>query len=448
MRPDDAAELDGVQAIADAVLLEGYVLYPYRSSSPKNQFRWSFGVLAPESWTQAGGCEPSWMETCILLQTSHDARLEVRLRFLHVERRQVERATPNGGYEPVDALEGPGGELWVSWDEATVQHIDLGPLELHPHEERTFPFDVPGGVDVDLLWTSDGAILGRARRTRSRIRGVVRLRVEAVVPAEKVARFGVARVRLRVENLTPWADVHSPRADILPASCVSTHLLLTLRGGSFLSLLDPPPWAETAARACENVGCYPVLAGAPPRRDRMLVSPIILYDYPQIAPESPGDFFDSSEIDELLTLRTATLTPEEKRQVRATDPRAAALLDRVEAMPPEMLGRLHGAVREFAPLDAVAERRSTPRLGVGSRVRLVPGRRRTDAQDLLYAGLVATVEAVRQDIDGRDVLAVTIDQDPAAELHRWYGRFHYYYADEVEPLEGAPPETERPGSER
>ena len=90
---------------------------------------------------------------------------------------------------------------------------------------------------------------------------------------------------------------------------------------------------------------------------------LFLYDYPQIAPESPGDLYDATEIDEILTLRTMTLTDEEKREARATDPRAAAIIDRVDDMPPEILDRLHGAVRylraaTLSRSDASAENHS------------------------------------------------------------------------------------------
>lgn len=90
-----------------------------------------------------------------------------------------------------------------------------------------------------------------------------------------------------------------------------------------------------------------MLIGDKGRQDTVLSAPIILYDYPQIAPESPGDFFDLTEIDELLTLRTMTLTDDEKREVRGTDSRAAAVLDRADGLPEEILARLHGSVRYF-----------------------------------------------------------------------------------------------------
>lgn len=69
----------------------------------------------------------------------------------------------------------------------------------------------------------------------------------------------------------------------------------------------------------------------------------------------------------------------------------------------------------------------------GSRVCLRPGQRRADAQDMFLAGREATVEAVFLDVDGNRHLAVTLDEDPAADLQRWHGRYLYFSPDEVEP---------------
>ena len=228
----------------------------------------------------------------------------------------------------------------------------------------------------------------------------------------------------------------------------------------FLSLLDPPEWAKPAAEACQNLHTWPVLIGDEGRRDAMLSSPIILYDHPTIAPESPGDLFDATEIDEILTLRTMALTEDEKREARATDERAAAIIDRVDNMPPELLERLHGAVRYLKGVEGDAGRggraaswcrggtrgptgrcRRRPTgwwwpgssVAKGSRVRLRPGQRRADAQDMFLAGREATVEAVFLDVDGNRHLAVTLDEDPAADLQRWHGRYLYFSPDEVEP---------------
>jgi len=130
--------------------------------------------------------------------------------------------------------------------------------------------------------------------------------------------------------------------------------VLAIDDGAFVSMLDPAGDAEVAAASCVSDGTFPVLVGEQDAHDVVLSSPIILYDHPQIAPESPGDLFDATEIDEILTLRTMALTDDEKREARATDPRAAAIIDRVDAMPPEILERLHGAIRSLRPVASPA----------------------------------------------------------------------------------------------
>ncbi len=110
------------------------------------------------------------------------------------------------------------------------------------------------------------------------------------------------------------AGAGAKRDEALPLSFVSAHLLLGISGGEFVSLLDPDPAYREAVAACCNTGVFPVLVGEEPDRSMMFCSPIILYDYPKIAPESEGDFFDGTEMDEMLTLRVLTLTDSRKRK--------------------------------------------------------------------------------------------------------------------------------------
>jgi hypothetical protein len=236
--------------------------------------------------------------------------------------------------------------------------------------------------------------------------------------------WNAVRLQVRVDNETKAAP--ETREAALPHALVAMHLLLAVENGAFVSMVDPPEWAREAVEACDSKGLWPVLAGPPDRRDVMLAAPIILYDHVRIAPESPGELFDGTEIDEILTLRTLALTDEEKAAARATDPRAADLLDRVEALDAEALGRLHGRIEEVVvggrPVRA------------GDRVRLRPGVRRADAQDMFLTGRAAVVEAVLQDLEDNPYLAVTLTDDPGAELHRSHGRYRYFAPDEVEPL--------------
>jgi hypothetical protein len=432
--------------VADAVLYEGYMLYPYRASAPKNQVRWQFGVLAPRAWCDAGGCESCWSQTECLVETSGVAPLAGKMRFLQLQRRTVEEATGDG-FRSIASLEA-GGRLWTTWDEGLEREVDF----VADHQgQRTVRFEFGGGRDTDVLQGKDGRAAGRLIRQRWPLAG------EILLIAERLdARL--VKVRIRLDNVTRWDVPDAPRGQALRASFAGTHLLLSLESGDFISLLDPPEWAAAAAKACQNVRTWPVLVGPSPQRDVLLSSPIILYDYPEVAEESPGDLYDSTEIDEILTLRTLTLTDEEKREARATDPRAAAILDRVEQMPPEMLDRLHGAVRSLRPTTAETastapwwdpgadasvspETDSVEIQGVavakGSVVRLHPGRH-ADAQDMFLEGRLAVVQAVYLDVDDKRYLAVTPQDDPAADLHQWYGRYLYFSPEELEPAGEGP----------
>ena len=154
------------------------------------------------------------------------------------------------------------------------------------------------------------------------------------------------KVSAKIRNETPFETGETANRDqALLRSFVSTHTILSVTDGEFVSLLDPPDELKEYAASCRNIGAYPVLAGAEGDLDCMLSSPIILYDYPEIAAESAGDLFDGTEIDEILTLRIMTLTDEEKREMRSVDDRARKILERTEMMPEEQLKKMHGALR-------------------------------------------------------------------------------------------------------
>jgi hypothetical protein len=473
--------------VADAVLYEGYLLYPYRASAAKNQARWQFGVLMPRLWTEEGPEEPWATQTECLLEPEEATTVRVLVRFLHVQSKTVEAVDVEAGtFHEVPALPVDGSEL-VPWDEATEQEVTVeAPLAQLLEGELATPFERPGGRRVEPVHSAAGKLAGRTIRRRWPVLGTVTLSAERLE-----GPYGLVRLRLRVENASAWHDPKADRSVALRRGLVAAHSLVGIDQGVFLSLLDPPEWAKPAAEACSNLHTWPVLIGEEGRRDAMLSSPIILYDHPTIAPESPGDLFDATEIDEILTLRTMALTEDEKREARATDERAAAIIDRVDNMPPELLERLHGTVRylrevegteppmpeppmpephspvdgppigrvadggtgddrlstappELVPWwDPGADRTVSPEtdgvvvagvtLAKGSPVRLRPGQRRADAQDMFLAGRHATVEAVFLDVDGNRHLAVTLDEDPAADLQRWHGRYLYFSPDEVEP---------------
>lgn len=440
--------------VADAVLYEGYVLYPYRASARKNRLRWQFGVLAPRAWSEGGGGEAWWMQTACLVEPRGDTQLTGRVRFLHVLTRTVEEASGEG-FRPVESLD-VAGHLWTSWEEGIEREVDFNqPLPSEGCQaERVVRFAFPGDRREEPIGVAGDRLAGRVVRTQHPLEGVIRVSVERVGGSHPVLA-----VRIRVENVTSIDAPKAARSEVLGTFLVGTHTLLAVVGGEFVSLLDAPPWAPAAGLSSDNVRTWPVLIGPAGSREVMLSSPIILQDHPEIAPESAGDLFDATEIDEILTLRTMTLTEEEKREARATDPRAAEIIDRVDSMPAELLERLHGAIRSVRPATEPAaetppwwdpgvdasvspETDQVEVAGVavarGSRVRLCPGARRADAQDMFLAGRVARVEGVFLDVEDKRYLAVTLEEDPAAELHQWHGRYLYFAPDEVEPLEPRP----------
>ena len=449
-----ASALEQVRAIADAVLYEGYLLYPYRASAAKNRVRWQWGVLMPRAYADAGTCERAGSLTDVLAEPRDGAVLRARLRFLHLVHRVVEvpdDVSGDGGYRAVPSLTVDGREH-TSWDEAVeVERDAVLPFASLVGVDTVVPIRVEAREDVEDI--GHGA---RLVRRRERLDGELQVRADPLP-----GPFGGHRLTLRVTNASLWHEPDATRDDALAHALIGAHTLLSLSAGGFLSATDPPEWASLHSRECRYEGTWPMLVGPAGSNDTVLCSPIILPDHPQVAPESAGNLFDGTEIDEILTLRTMTLTDEEKRQARATDDRAAELIDRVDNLPPELLDRLHGSIRYLrsvtgpAPVETVTARPDVPwwdpgadasvspetdrvtiagvSVGKGSRVRLRP-RKRADAHDMFLAGAVAVVQAVLLDIDGEWHLAVTLENDLGAQLYAAHGRYRYFGTDEVEPL--------------
>src|SRR5436305_10474345 len=281
---------DPIRDIANAVLYEGYILWPYRRSALKNAQRWTFGGVYPPAWSAAHPDDRSAVQAQVLVEG--DPAVEVSVRFLQVVRRQVDELV-------VDGL--------VSWDEATERELGPGPFEIEAGQSEE-----PGIV-----------------RSWERLRG----RVD--VSAEQLD--GAHRVTVRISNTTPCTP--ATRNEALAQTLCSCHAVLRAPAGAFVSATEAPD--------CVNEGIWPVLAGEPPDRSTVLASPIILEDYPRVAPESPGDLFDGGEIDQALVLNILSLTDEEKEEMRATDPRAREILERTEALTPEQIMQLNGAIRDW-----------------------------------------------------------------------------------------------------
>lgn len=316
-----------VDQIAKAVLYEGYMLYPYRPSSVKNRQRFNFGVLYPQACSQVQAeSERSWMriECLVNAPRNQEAIFAARLRFLHLQSRS-----------PLGIPHATGESLPEGWQEAVEREVSFPDYRLQQHcrepVEHYFSFPSETRLDSEHV------------RRHSTVGGIVKVSAHAI-------RDGIFKVRVEVRNTSPLIAPEVSRDDALMHSLVSTHIIMGVAGGDFISLLEPPAELQDLATQCQNVGWWPVLVGELGERDMLLASPIILYDYPQIAAESAGDLFDGTEIDEILSLRVMTLTDEEKNEIRQSDERARQILERTEAMPVEQFMKLHGAVRGLRPV--------------------------------------------------------------------------------------------------
>jgi len=363
MNPD-RVDQSRVEKIAEAVLYEGYMLYPYRASAVKNQQRWNFGVLCPRSYSEEQNGSEAWMmQTQCLVEASASTALGVTVRFLQIVNRSVGKAAApldelsfkqGTELEIVDKLE-VDGRIFVPWQEAMEREVIVPPLRpasvIFP---LPTPFDFPAGRELEPVRDEKDRIAGAIIREWEALSGWIEIDSER-------CQDGVYKVTVRVRNLTSYeSSSEQTRADALMYSLVSAHTILSIEGGEFVSLLEPPESLSELAANCHNIGTWPVLVGEEGDRDMMLSSPIILYDYPQIAPESPGSLFDGTEIDEILSLRILTMTDDEKQEMRQSDQRARQILERTESMPPEQFMKMHGALRGLHPSPGDATRREAP----------------------------------------------------------------------------------------
>lgn len=449
-----------VDAIVRAVLYEGYILYPYRPSSVKNRQRWTFGGIYPRDYEAMDKSSAATMRTQCLLRDDGGAAVEVHVRFLHLLKRDVGKLTeptmelPTEGepaYSRVASLQ-VGEWRFQEWEEAVERDVIASavPISALGKQPVRIPFKFPGQRVLEPISETNGLVVGTLIRSSAAIEGEIFIAAEEVVPS-------IFRQTVRIDNLTPCQATDAEMRDAAQQRAfASTHTILGITGGAFISLLDPPGHLVEAAAACDNQGTWPVLAGEEGATDIMLSSPIILYDHPQVAPESPGDLFDGTEIDEILTLRILAMTDEEKREMVATDERARALLERTEALTAADMQKLHGTMRnprfgmgpgDQMPKDEQAGNQSMggPQLAylntggvdlkVGDRVRLRP-KPGGDVMDIVLRGEIAVIEAIERDFEDRVHVAVVVEADPGREFgfDRMPGHRFFFSPEELETL--------------
>ena len=375
--------------LVESLLWEGYALYPYTPGATKNATPTPFGIVYPPLYAIGASSTFDHLELRCLLDCPSSARLEGEVRFL--------AATGAGHRAAARRIALPAG---------SAAALAEAPVEKH-----------------ETTSAGDGGSLS------------VALRLSAAELDE-----GIYEVVLRVENGTP-CEHGLDRAGALAQSLISTHPLLRVSGGRFISPLERP---------CASVNTYPVLASD--SDDVVLGAAIVLPDHPRIAPESRGGLFDSTEIEEALLLHVQTLSEQERAQIEAADPAVREMVERAAAATPEDIVRLHGRVT-MRDRDPVTESPPQPPPGLvdpsagqseavvdgvrfrrGDHVRLRPSPD-ADLHARLLDGRSATIERIFVDYDGKMHLGVTIDGDPGQELMRETNRLLFFFAPEVEVIE-------------
>jgi hypothetical protein len=392
---------DPVEQLIDSLLYEGYALYPYTPEAAKNATPTPFGIAYPPTYAAGLASTFEHLELRCVLEGPREARISAEVRFL--------AAT---------------GER----HEAVAHRLELTDTTVGTLEGSS---TVSGG--------------SRSSEAEVRVRVAGPLHVMLSLRANELDA-GIHELALRIENRTPCAQ-GLDRANALAHSLLSTHPILRVSGGRFISPLERP---------CASVNTFPVLASD--ADDAVIGAAIVLPDHPEIAPESRGGLFDSTEIEEALLLHVKVLSPAEREEIERQDPLVREMVARAAAATPEEMLALHGRVTIREPASAGARSPLTetppeeppdlvdPQVGEGhadvdgvhfrrgGKVRIRPAPD-ADLHARMLDGRIATIERIMIDYDGKVHLGVTIDGDPGQELLRESGRLLFFFAPEVEVLQ-------------
>lgn len=429
---------DQLESLVSSLLYEGYALYPYTPGATKNATPTPFGIVYPPAYAERATSTFDHLRLECVLETDPGAAEEPELKVT------------------VCFLQAAGVR-----HKAVERRLELGPVRVGE----------PAGTGAgrEFEFEGDPALAGR-----------MRCRVEALEDP------GLWRVRVCVHNTTE-IDPQVERPEALVASLLSTHVVVEATSGRFVSPLERDGAAGAAVEACDNVNTFPVLAS--PDDDAVLAATIVLPDHPRIAPESLGNLFDNTEIEEALLLHVQVLSESERAEIGAQDPAVREMIERAAAATPDDVLSLHGLMKPSEALAAAAASRpleadpaqasaddappfSVPDVpefaepgaelppdpgpprepghpnpgeatleldGVtfhkGAKVILRPGTDR-DVFDRMLDGRTATIERLYLDYEDGAHIAVTVDDDPAQELFRETGRYLFFKAGEVEAVEG------------
>ncbi len=375
-----------LESLLDSLLYEGYALYPYTPGATKNATPTPFGIVYPPTYAEGNPATFDHLRMECLVEAGAEAELRATICFLQ-----------------------PQGER----HKAAARRIEI--------DATALPELIETGAGHEFGFDGEETIAGR-----------VRMRAEALGD-------GLARVKVCIHNSTglPDGGGEFERGDALRFSLISTHVVAEVTGGRFVSPLDTKGPHADALADCDSVNTWPVLAN--PTDTAMLGAAIVLPDHPSMAPESLGNLFDSTEIEEALLLHVHALSESEREEIERQDPAVREMVERAAATTPDQIMNLHGRLSEVEPEPEPGH----PNPGEasievggatfvkGGKVVLRP-RTDRDVMDKLLAGKVATIERIYHDFDDRAHIGVTVDDDAAQPLFRETGRYLYFSSDEVE----------------
>ena len=405
----------GVDELVSSLLYEGYALYPYTPGAAKNATPTPFGIVYPPDYAETQPAAFSMLRLECVLRGGPEAKLTGSVRFLQAAGER---------HKGVERRLDPGT--------ATLAELAREPLDLE------YSFEAEDADDAPPL------------------RGRVRMRADLLGPE-------LARVKLCVHNdseVGPTEGDEPTRAEGLRRSLLSTHPMLEVEDGEFVSPLERDGEEGEAVEASEAVNTFPVLVGD--GDVAVLGAAIMLPDHPELAPESLGNLFDNTEIEEALLLHVQTLSDEEREGIAEQDPAVQEMIERADKVSNDEMMSLHGRLTYKEPDDDEGEGEVTngtqlvPPAGIdvtpgeqelelgpksvrlGDKVVLRPGTE-GDVFDKILHGRTATVERIYKGYDERVYLGVTVDDDPGQDLLRDTGRYLFFFADEVEvPDQGVP----------
>jgi hypothetical protein len=304
-----------------------------------------FGAVYPQAWQQHHPDVHAATQTQCIIQGTDDAEVEITVRFLHLRGKRLVKINPEkfgrDQFQPTDTIKAGDKTYYSGW-EAEERKINVGRHKIKDLIDGSIENSIHFEEEQmsDILFKNE-KVAGNMIIRQSAINGNVRVSAKPVGIHEEGYQ-----ITIKIANTTP---VDNPkqcsRDEIYFRSFLSANTILQAEKGKFISKTDPPQAWQEVNEACKNVNTWPVLIDKDDKT--MLSSPIVLYDYPEIAPESRGDMFDSTEIEEMLMLQVAALTDEEKKEVEQTDGKMKAMLERVRNTTPEELLKLHGGFKDI-----------------------------------------------------------------------------------------------------